>query len=166
MDRQQFIVFGAVLLAITVGAVLLAYSPANVFSRIFAMAKPVTFSPVAKGVSAYVLDRVNYAIYTPEELNELWALLPDAGPQPTVDFSKEAVVAVFGGQVTQGGHSIEVEKIIDRGGERMVSVSIATPAPECITTQAIETPYQVVIVPKTTHTLAHEDIPAVRSCAE
>jgi PrcB C-terminal len=75
----------------------------------------------------------------------LWASL-GAGQRPTVDFSRDVVIAVAAGQRMTGGHSIAVERVTRTGDGLAVEVVETVPGPGCITTQALTQPVDVVVV--------------------
>jgi hypothetical protein len=60
----------------------------------------------------------------------------------SIDFSREAVVAVFAGTKNTGGYSVEI-KI---SGET-VSASVAAPPADAVVTQALTSPFKVALVP-------------------
>jgi len=83
----------------------------------------------------------------PESFQALWEAA-QAGPQPSVDFERDGVVAVFMGERPTGGHGIQVEQVALRDDELLVEVLLQSPGPECLTTQALTQPYQIVSVPR------------------
>jgi hypothetical protein len=76
----------------------------------------------------------------------LWARLAVGGPRPPVDFSRDAVVVVAGGQRSTGGYSIAVDQALRTGSELSLNVVETTPAPGCIMTQALTQPVDIVVV--------------------
>lgn len=78
---------------------------------------------------------------------KVYAVLRGASPSlPELDadfFRSNAVVAVFVGQRSTGGHAVEIRHV---GGGRLL-VSERVPPPDAITTQAITHPFKVVSVP-------------------
>lgn len=69
------------------------------------------------------------------------------GAAPTIDFSRNNVVALFMGQKSNGGYSISVRKIEVLGDT--TTVYIKTTQPDGMATMAITAPYSITIVPKT-----------------
>ena len=74
-----------------------------------------------------------------------WASL-SAGERPSVDFTKDVVIAVADGQQTTGGHSIAVERVTRSGQGLAVEVLETSPGPGCAVTQALTQPVDVVVV--------------------
>jgi len=66
---------------------------------------------------------------------------------PMVDFNKNNVVALFMGQKTTGGYSINVRKISVDGDT--TTVYVKTTEPEGMATMALTAPYTITIIPKT-----------------
>jgi PrcB C-terminal len=77
---------------------------------------------------------------------EFWSEL-GVGERPDVDFSHDIVVAVAAGQRQTGGYEIAVDRVVDNGGELTAEVVETTPGPNCITTQSLTQPVDVVVVP-------------------
>ena len=126
-------------------------------------AAEVAFSELVKGDQSEVTRRENYLITSHAEMQALWELLGTSRPMPTIDFDKNQVIAVFAGERPSAGHVITVTKVAD-SALRMVAIQIATPGPSCSAAQVVTTPYQVLLLPKTTLTLTHQDTATTTSC--
>lgn len=123
----------------------------------------VPFTELARGTQSTVGGRVNYIITSSDQLRELWELIGAKKRMPDVDFSKSAVAAVFAGERPTGGYGIEVSKVEDASA-RKITVTLTQPASDCMLTQAVTMPYQVVELPNTTLQLTHEDITTTTGC--
>jgi len=75
-----------------------------------------------------------------------WAGLGDAGSRPSVDFTRDLVIAVAAGQQSTGGHSIAVDRVTRVGPGLAVEVTETVPPQGCMTTQGITQPVDVVVV--------------------
>jgi hypothetical protein len=75
-----------------------------------------------------------------------WAGLGDAGSRPSVDFTRDIVIAAAAGQQTTGGHSISVERVTRVGAGLAVEVTETVPPQGCAVTQALTQPVDVVVV--------------------
>lgn len=82
-----------------------------------------------------------------ESFSALWRATQPGDP-PAVDFERDGVIAVFMGERATGGHVIRVDRVARRGEEMRVDVVLQTPGPECMATQALTQPYQMVLVPQ------------------
>jgi hypothetical protein len=75
-----------------------------------------------------------------------WAGLGDATSRPSVDFTRDLVIAVAAGQQPTGGHSIAVERVTRIGQGLAVEVTETVPASGCTTSQGLTQPVDVVVV--------------------
>lgn len=66
---------------------------------------------------------------------------------PTVDFTKNNVVALFMGQQSSGGHSISISDLSIEGNTAIVTVK--KKYPEGIATSALTEPYYIAVITKT-----------------
>ncbi len=69
-----------------------------------------------------------------------------AGERPSVDFSRDVVIAVAAGQRQTGGHSIAVGRVVRSGQGLAVEVVETEPGSGCSVTQAITQPVDVIAV--------------------
>jgi hypothetical protein len=74
-----------------------------------------------------------------------WAGL-GAGERPSVDFSRDVVIAVAAGQQPTGGHAITVNRVVRQGAGLAVEVLTTNPGAGCMTTQQLTQPVDVVVV--------------------
>jgi hypothetical protein len=81
-------------------------------------------------------------------MNEIYADLDQMPKIPEVDFSKNDVGAVFMGQKSSGGYSINFDKIIKRSGAVSCNIYETSPGKGCMLTQGITYPYEIVKTPK------------------
>lgn len=168
MKKDTFIVAGVALVAITIGTYFflsgnVKNSSSASVSESQTSAVAVPFTSLASGTRSTVDTRVNYFITSSTQLNELWKMVDAKGQPPKVDFTKEAVIAVFAGQQPTGGYAIQVSKIMD-STSRLVSVTIQKPDSTCKPKATATMPYELVTIPATTLPLAHEDISTTVSC--
>jgi PrcB C-terminal len=78
--------------------------------------------------------------------SEFWSEL-GVGDQPSVDFTRDVVVAVAAGQRSTGGFEIAIDRITQVDGGLSVEVVERTPGPNCMTTASLTQPVDVVVVP-------------------
>src|SRR3989344_5324165 len=102
MMRTPFVLFGLILIAAVAGVFMLGSDRGGPAAAI------VPFTTLAEGPQSKVPSRVNYLITTQEEFAELWELLKEPPPPPTVDFNKNVVAAVFAGEAPTSGYDIAV----------------------------------------------------------
>lgn len=76
-----------------------------------------------------------------------WARLgPGAGDRPSVDFSRDVVIAVAAGERQTGGYSITVDRVVRSGPGLSIQVVETVPALSCPTSQSITQPVDAVAV--------------------
>jgi hypothetical protein len=123
----------------------------------------VPFTPLIRGSESSVTERVNYIITSKEELALLWDMINATTTEPSIDFNTQAVLAIFAGQQLVAGTDIAVAKIED-AAKRLVSITIARPTGSCTEKRSATTPYEIIKVPLTSLTLAHEDLRTTVRC--
>jgi len=168
MKRDRLIVIGVALVAIGIGTFLFlsgnfSSTSLPVVSDNQTVTITVPFTPLVSGTRSTVTTRVNYFITSSDQLDELWNMLNATSTPPKIDFSKQAVIAVFAGQQPSTGYAIKVSKVVDSSA-RLVSITIAKPGDTCMTGQAFTAPFELVAVPLTTLPLAHEDLSTTSTC--
>ncbi len=118
-----------------------------------------TFAASGTELAFRSLDRGDYAaiqeagcvvVRSQAEFAELWHRIHQAGsaerPLPGVDFSRQLVLASFQGQQPSGGHSISIDRVVDRGDQLTVLVSKRVPAADAFVTMVLTSPYHLVAV--------------------
>src|SRR6185437_351142 len=75
----------------------------------------------------------------------LWSEL-GAGARPSVDFTRDIVIAAAAGQRSTGGYSIAVERVTRSGPGLAIEVVESTPGAGCSTAQTVTQPVDVVVV--------------------
>lgn len=181
--RDILIVLGMCVAAIGVGVLFYVYGPAEIrempsttptenqgqasASGAAAVAEDVTVTVIDAGTNAGAAsERKNIAAYDKDGLARLWSMAhaTDGTPLPTVDFSKSYVIGVFAGTKPSGGYSIEVSRVSDSGDTRAVAITLTKPGSDCITSQAITSPYQIVTVPLSNASLSRTENTVETSC--
>jgi hypothetical protein len=161
MQKKTLAIIGVALIAIAIGVTVFV-SGDGVSSPVVVQpsAVVVPFTKITQGKQTTIEARVNYVLTSSSELSKLWKLVGATGTPPTVDFKKQAVIAVFAGK--ESTSSIAVAKIEDASA-RMVSITLAKPSGVCASQQTA-TPYEIVTVPSTSLPLMHTDIITTASC--
>lgn len=178
--RDILIVLGMCVAAIAAGVLLYVYGPEQV--REVPNPAPTeeaaanTSESVSGAVPVQVLDagtnagaaaqRKNIAAYDTEGFERLWQMAHtnDGAPIPSIDFSKQYAIGVFAGTKPSGGHSIEVSEVRDSGDTRTVVITLTKPGPGCVTSQAITSPYQIVLVPASVAILSRVERTVETAC--
>ncbi len=163
MNRDAIIIGVACLIAILLGGWLFLSNPSE---------KPtggeVEITVLAEGQnSGSITTQKNFRIQNAEKLAELWRLVYGESDDliPAVNFERNEVLAVFDGTHSSGGYSIEVSSVVDENGiARRVAVTRRTPGESCVTTQAITSPFQIVVLPISSLPIVRTDASIIVSC--
>jgi hypothetical protein len=78
---------------------------------------------------------------------QFWNQLGADGAQPVIDFRRELLIGVTQGRQPHGGIEVAVERVIRSAGALTIGVVERSPGPDCMTTEVITHPAQVVAVP-------------------
>jgi len=165
--RDLLVIFGMIVAAIAVGALLFFFGPAAFRSTVGQdIPRTISFRLMKEGQSAPTMsERANYRIQDANQLSELWGYVQATpGSVPSVDFSKEEVFAIFDGTHTTGGYRIQVDRITEENGSRIVHVLRTSPGEGCVTASAVTSPFQIIAVPKSTLPLTHVDEMVTQDC--
>lgn len=163
MTRDVWIIGSVCAIAIALGAWLfLAGSQEGEVSG------SLTPRVIAEGqYSGYITERANYRIENADELFELWRMVyATGGPAlPPIDFETNEVLAVFDGTHSSGGYGISVLSVEDEPGvARHVTILHREPGESCVTSQAITSPFEVVVLPRSGLPISRTDITETVSC--
>ncbi len=108
----------------------------------------ISIETVSKGYYCGHPDRKDYVINSQDEWEELWDITfsntyphPDV---PTIDFTRNTIIAVYLGQRGSGGYSIEIKDIVEYNSRIVVYVKERSPEPGSMVTMALTQPYHIV----------------------
>lgn len=112
----------------------------------------VPFEVIHNGWNAAFEDKRQALLTNNEDyqtlMNDVYRNFDQMPTIPVVDFTKNDVIAVFIGTKTSGGYQVSVDKIIKRNDAVSVYVNEISPGKNCMTTDALTQPYQLVKIPK------------------
>jgi hypothetical protein len=167
--RDALVIFVAIILAIVIGGYLYLNGGPKFSARpATELLQPkASFTVIAEGQDSGNVDRrTNYRIMTDDDFVALWSLVyAGGGPAvPSVDFSKNEVIAVFDGSHSSGGYKVSVTDVMDMNGKRTVSILRESPDANCPVTDAITSPFQIIVVPKTALPLTKEEQMRTSTC--
>jgi hypothetical protein len=75
-----------------------------------------------------------------------WSSLGDAGSRPSVDFTRDIVIAAAAGQQNTGGHSISIDRVTRVGPGLAIEVTETVPPQGCMASQGLTQPVDMVVV--------------------
>jgi hypothetical protein len=103
---------------------------------------------IEKGDQSAIESPTQAIARTQAEWAALWNKHNFNREPPTVDFSKEMVVAVFMGSRPNAGYSITIISSLAVKGVLIVRYKETSPAPGTMSAQILTFPYHIVAVPK------------------
>lgn len=112
--------------------------------------KQLSFETIYLGGLGGVSERGDYVINSQEEWSELFNKTRTPYEIPTMDFSKNTVIAVFMGARSTGGHTIKITNIVEMDDKVIVYVKEGSPGPGEIVTMAFTYPNHIVKTQKIT----------------
>jgi hypothetical protein len=144
------ILIGAIVVGIAVG-IIVFFLPNNEQN-----AQQVGIDPNLRTLAAGAFGgfemRKNYLITDQVQLEEVWNEVfsgnENAPALPEVDFENEYVFALFQGERPTTGYSIYIRSVDDTESNRVVHITIEEPSEDCMTAQAISTPFFIAAYPK------------------
>ena len=87
-----------------------------------------------------------FAVKTADEYRGTWVQTIGGGEPPEVDFARESVVILLGGQRRTGGWRVTPRGVSLEGRTLVVDAGVQGPPPDAIVTQALTSPYAVIAV--------------------
>lgn len=101
------------------------------------------------GPTSNIQKDENLVISDEQKWESTWRDLKGSNAQlPSIDFSKNVVIAAFQGEKSNGGYAIEIEEVCKDG--KFISVEVVNKVPEqgCPVTQGFTNPYHLVKISK------------------
>lgn len=97
---------------------------------------------LAEGFYGTVETPFIFVARSAETYAQLQKLVENLPPAAEIDFTRAAVVAAFAGTKNTGGYSVVVKKAADK-----IRVDVVEPPKDAMTTDALTTPFTIVLVP-------------------
>jgi protease stability complex PrcB-like protein len=107
---------------------------------------------IEKGDQSNIDDAKQVVVRDAAEWRKLWQQHSPDRPLPTVDFSKESVVAVFMGSRNTAGYNITIVSTTEANGVLIVRYRETTPPRGGVTAQVLTFPYHIIAIPKSSAT--------------
>ena len=129
----------------------------------------VTFIELKSGHNSGFSQAVTKVIKSQEEFNEVWTVLfanyMKKDETPEVDFENNVLVLVAAGEKNSGGYNIKVSKAVSMANKTHVTIIASGPGKNCVTTEAITYPYQLVQFEKTGQEFVFDTMEKLIDCA-
>ncbi|MGQ0739763.1 MAG: protease complex subunit PrcB family protein [Bacteroidota bacterium] len=106
----------------------------------------VKWQELNSGSECTVQEPKNMVISSISQLDSLWSAAftgDDKPAKPSIDFSKNSVVALFLGSVKSGGHSVSISSIQQEKNGIKIEIQRKLPGKSCIASTAIEFPFYI-----------------------
>lgn len=107
----------------------------------------VAFTTVARGFDSQISEPREVVVRTADEWRALWKAHGDAR-QPTVDFSRSAVIGVFLGTRMTAGYEVDIVSVRAQGAATVVEYRERRPDPDAILAQGLTAPFHLVSIPR------------------
>ncbi len=130
----------------------------------------IIFTPIElqSGDNGGFKSKTNLVISTQEEFLKIWdqafANYMNKETAPSIDFEKNVILLVALGQKTSGGHTIKVNSVVETKDNTVVNILETSPGKDCMTTEAITYPYQIVQIEKPNKNVQFSAIEKVIDC--
>jgi len=108
-----------------------------------------TARTIEKGARSQIQDPKQVVVRTATEWQALWRQHAPDRPLPSVDFSKQSVVAVFMGARNTAGYSVGIVNTTEGNGVLIVRYKETAPPRDAIAAQVLTAPYHIVAIAKT-----------------
>lgn len=106
---------------------------------------------LASGSHSGVKEHEYHDLHNAKDFQTWWSkaysTYSDVPPLPTVDFTKNMVIAAFMGEKTHGGYTLRVENVEQTLDAYNVKIKISIPGNNCRASQDIVQPFEFVVVP-------------------
>lgn len=102
----------------------------------------IQLKTIDEGANSKIEKPFVFVARSAETYAQLQSFAENLPPAAQLDFNKSAVVAAFAGTKNTGGYSVEIQKSADK-----IAVDLNVPPKDAITTQALTTPYKIVLIP-------------------
>lgn len=97
---------------------------------------------IAEGANSKIETPFVFAARSAETYAQMQNFAENLPPASQFDFNKSAIVAAFAGTKNTGGYSVGIQTSADK-----ITVNLIAPPKDVMTTQALTTPYKVVMIP-------------------
>lgn len=116
--------------------------------------------------SGLFTERKSFRIRSLPELDQLYDMMYDTERPalPEVNFDQNEVFAIFDGEHPSGGFDVRVVSVRDDGTSRHIALSRIVPGKECVTSEAITSPFSIVVVSKSELPVVREEKTETYSC--
>jgi len=112
-----------------------------------AMSGVLETEELARGSQSSVAAESMLVLRDREAFATAWRQAGQRGDPPEVDFDQHMVLAIFMGERRTGGYSVHVDAVEATEEGLRVDVEMRAPGRDCMTTQALTRPFQLLRLP-------------------
>ena len=126
------------------------------------------FIEIDKGTNGGFMDSTYQVITNKNQMKKAWEqaysnFLNKKDP-PEIDFSSKTIILVSFGMKTSGGYKIYVDSVLDNPKDVIINTVHVTPGDNCVVTEAITFPYQMIEINSTDKKIVFNKISEVIDC--
>jgi hypothetical protein len=112
--------------------------------------KDVKWEVVAKGSQCPVKEAKQLVIKDQSAYDSFWAKNFENSEipveKPVINFSEKWVIAAFKGNVSTGGHDVEIKSIVQSDKNTVVTIKHIKPGQGCMSSMAEESPFLIATI--------------------
>lgn len=173
--RDLYFVLIAAFVAVCIGLGLYFFLPSEKVSENetpqqhteqVSAAERVAFRVIAKESFSSASERKNYIARSEEAFRIIWELAYDGetDTMPEINFEEEQVIGIFDGEHGTGGYDVDVIEVRDTADMRTVRIVRIEPGEGCMTTQAITSPFVIIVLPASSKAPGKEETIRATEC--
>ena len=130
--------------------------------------KEVNFTVIKGGVNSGYKEKGYIVINNEQQLKKIWnkifSIMIPPPSVPYIDFENSTLIGVFMGEKPTGGYGIEITKITEQKNKITVDIKEISPAPDCIVTMVLTSPYKIIKINKTNKKIKFKIEEVVKEC--
>lgn len=128
----------------------------------------IGFTVLASGGNSGYEEKERLKITNKADFQKMWDRVyvnfSEKPPLPDVNFNNQMVIGVFYGQYPNGGSSISVKSVEMYETMIMVKIDEVTPGHNCVTTDVLTQPFQIIRIPKVMVPINYATEQVIRKC--
>ncbi len=115
-----------------------------------AMDVNIKWEVVAKGTQCATKEAKQVIIKDQVAYDAFWASSIENNDipieKPAINFSEKWVIAAFKGNVSNGGHDVEIKKIVQKDKNTIITIKHIKPGQGCMSSMAEESPFLIATI--------------------
>ena len=128
----------------------------------------ITFNSIKKSSNSGFEELTTKVISSQIEFEQIWkqtwSRISDAPQIPAIDFSQKQIVLIALGAKNNGGFGLEIENITQTKNEISVNYLETKPGTNCLSTQAIVFPFELIEIEKTAKKVVFKSTEKIIEC--